>query len=478
MKNTMKNILILIPSILLLIACEDLLKEEPKAIASETFYNTSNEVAAAANAMYSPFKTGDFENYWALVECNVDYGKGRGSWASNSNFAGLDATNITRVSLIWGQIYLSIRNANLVIMNTPNGLQTTDIQKTQYIAEAKFIRAFNYFLLVRNWAGVPLRTEETFTQIEIPRSSVSAVYDLILSDLQFAEQNLPDNARLIGTPSKWTAKTLLADVHLNLKNWTQARDLANEVIQSGKYSLVKVSVPDDYYKIFDAHVATSSEEIFFIKHNAIEGSFFGMFAHHPNAPYINKRGYYGHYTLDNNSVIANWDANDLRRQAWFYPFNIGVAPNTMLYKKYIHLDATGNPGTDIPVYRYPDILYIYAEAANFASNGPTAEAVEYLNQVRRRAYGFDPKVTSPVDFKVGDYNKDTFFDLIIKERGYETLYEGKRWHELVRTGKAKQIIKEVHGKDIADKHFLLPIPITETNYNKAIDPATDQNPGY
>lgn len=478
MKNTFKNTIIVIPVLLLAISCEDILRENPKSIASETFYNTAAEVAAAANAMYKPLKDTDFENYWALMECMVDYGFGRGSWASNSDYAGLDATNISRAALIWNQIYLSIRDANLVIMNTPSGTNTSESEKAQFIGEAKFMRAFNYFILVRNWGGVPLRTEDTFEQIEISRSSVNDVYALIVDDLEYAEQNLPDNPRLIGTPSKWAAKTLLADVHLNLKNWSVARDLAKEVIESGKYSLVGVSEPDDFYKIFDAHVVTSSEEIFYIKHNVIEGSFFGMFAHHPGAPYINKRGYYGHYTLDDNPVIANWDPNDLRRQAWFYPWAIGVAPNTLLYKKYIHLDATGNPGTDIPVYRYPDVLYIFAEADNFDNNGPTAAAMEYVNSVRRRAYGYDPVVPSVVDFEIGDYDVNSFFELVIKERGYETFYEGKRWLELVRVGKAKETIKAVHGIDIADKHFLLPIPVTETNYNKAINPDTDQNPGY
>ena len=461
-----------------MIACEDILEEEPKSIASETFYNTSKEVAAAANAMYDPYKSSNFENYWAYQECCVDYGFGRGSWASNSNFAGLDETNISRVALVWNEIYLSIRNANLVIINTPNGSETSEAEKAKFIGEAKFIRAYNYFLLVRNWGGVPLRTEDTFEQIEIPRSSVQDVYTLILEDLQYAEDNLPDSPRLIGTPSKWAAKTLLADVHLNLENWTEARNMAGEVIESGKYSLVKMSEPDDFYKLFDAKVVTSSEEIFYIKHSALEGSFFGMFAHHPGAPYINGRGYYGHYTKDDNPVIANWDENDFRRQVWFYPWSIGIAPNTLLYKKYIDLDATGNPGTDIPVYRYPDVLYIFAEADNFMNNGPTSEAMECINMVRRRAYGLNPLGSSEIDFNVEDYNNETFFDLIIKERGYETLYEGKRWHELVRTEKAQEIIKEVHGKDIAEKHYLFPIPVTETNYNSAIDPDLDQNPGY
>jgi hypothetical protein len=121
---------------------------------------------------------------------------------------------------------------------------------------------------------------------------------------------------------------------------------------------------------------------------------------------------------------------------------------------------------------------IYAEAASRVNNGPTAESVEALNQVHRRAYGKDPKVTSSVDFKATDYDVNSFLDLVIKERGYEFQYEGKRWLELKRTGKAAETILATKGKVIAPKAYLWPIAVTEFSYNKALDPIKDQNPGY
>lgn len=124
------------------------------------------------------------------------------------------------------------------------------------------------------------------------------------------------------------------------------------------------------------------------------------------------------------------------------------------------------------------MLLIYAEAASNANNGPTTKAIECLNKVHRRAYGYDPEVISPVDFQMSNYNKDSFSDLVLKEKGYETQLECKRWLDLIRTGKATKIIKEAEGIDIKTSMFLWPIPITETNYNKAIDPVKDQNPGY
>jgi hypothetical protein len=113
-----------------------------------------------------------------------------------------------------------------------------------------------------------------------------------------------------------------------------------------------------------------------------------------------------------------------------------------------------------------------------ASNGPTAEGIEALNKVHRRAYGKDPKVASDVDFKIDDYDKNTFQDLVLQERAYEFIFEGKRWYDLKRTGKAAEVFLATKGITIAEKAYLWPIPDSEMNFNKALDPAKDQNPGY
>jgi hypothetical protein len=124
------------------------------------------------------------------------------------------------------------------------------------------------------------------------------------------------------------------------------------------------------------------------------------------------------------------------------------------------------------------VLLIYAEASSRAGNGPTAAGLEALNQVHRRAFGKAPAVASAVDFKLADYNAATFPELVLKERSYEFQLEGKRWLDLKRTGTAKAVILAEKGKVVADKHLLWPIPVSELNYNKALNPATDQNLGY
>jgi hypothetical protein len=135
-------------------------------------------------------------------------------------------------------------------------------------------------------------------------------------------------------------------------------------------------------------------------------------------------------------------------------------------------------GNDLPLYRYADALLIYAEASCLAANGPTAEGVEALNEVRRRAYGANPKEPSTVDFNLADYDVDSFQDLVLQERAYEFIFEGKRWYDLKRTGKAAEVILAAKGVTVAEKAYLWPIPSSELSYNQALDPETDQNPGY
>lgn len=458
--------------------CNDMLEEHPKAIASETFYNTAEEVAAALNGVYRPLHT-QFSSYFTILEALPDNVYGKGSLAVINEYKGFSTANITNMDGVWTVLYLSIRNTNVVISNTPSGSKLSEEEKMKFIGEAKFLRAFNYFALVRLWAGVPIRTEENMDEIELPRSSVEDVYNLIISDLKYAEENLPDIPRLLGTPSKWTAKTLLADVYLNLKDWTNAKNKAKEVIDSGKFSLVEVKEPDDFEKIYGADILTTSEEIFYFKYNDQQGWPLMNFFH------IDGDGYkpyganwFSFYSKTDNYFYMNWSDRDLRKQHLCYSWDIGLGDNTLLFKKYIDPNGTTNSSNDWPIYRYPEVLLIFAEADNHANGGPTGEAVECLNKVHRRGYGYDPDIISPEDFNIADYTEASFDELVLQERGYEMILECKRWLDLVRTGRAVETIKRAEGIDMNTSMLLWPIPVVETNYNKAIDPVKDQNPGY
>ena len=462
-------------------SCEKSLEESPKSVAEEVFYNTKEEVETAVNAIYSPLR-GEIANYAATLEAHSDYMYGRGSWDPISQYQGLNDVNINRVSGFWNGFYLTIRNANLVIANAPNGNSISEGDINRYVAEAKFLRALTYFHMVRNWGSIPLRTEENMTVKDLEKNSVEDIYSLIVSDLTTAEGGLPDNPTHIGRPTRWAAKSLLSDVYLQLGRFQEAAARANEVIQSNKFSLVPIaSVSDIQYKIFGPELLTTPEEIFYLKFSRREGygNYILWISNHPNTGLYNFGGAYAVHGNATNIHYVNQDDDDIRKGLWDR-INFGSGANTLVSSKYVDQEAVSNngAGNDFPIYRFADVLLNYAEAAARSENTVSPAAMEALNKVHRRAYGHNPNAVSPVDYNASNYGVEAFIDLVIQERVYEFVYEGKRWFELKRTGKANELIQAAKGKTLAEKHLLWPIPISEMNYNNALDPATDQNPGY
>src|SRR5690554_3294930 len=164
-------------------SCEDLLEEKPKSVTEENFYNTAEEVQTAVNAIYSPLRSENQTTYIATLETHTDYAYGRGSFAQYNDFQGMNSNNINRVAGFWDAFYLSIRNANIVIKNAPDGVAISQADIDKYVSEARFLRALSYFHLVRNWGAIPLRTEANMDDLELAKSSVEEVYDLIVADL-------------------------------------------------------------------------------------------------------------------------------------------------------------------------------------------------------------------------------------------------------------------------------------------------------
>ena len=466
---------------LLLTACEDLLVEKPKSIVVETFFNTAGEVESATNAIYAPLRANRFTEYEATLEAMAEYAYGRGRWAPLHEFQGFNDVNINRVATFWDAFYLSIRNANLVIQNAPNGTAISQADITRFVGEAKFLRAFNYFQLVRNWGGVPLRTEQNMTIGDLPKSSPEAVYNLILADLTEAETSLPDNPTHVGRPTRWAAKTLLADVYLQLGEHALARDKADEVMKSNKFSLVPVTSRQDFQlRVFGPELLTTPEEIFYLKYarQVGQGNYMLWITNHPSTNLFNFGGAYAIHSDATNPFYQNWDNADLRKALWDR-VNIGLGATSLVSAKFIDQNAIAQngAGNDDPVYGYSDVLLMYAEAAARAAGAPTPEALEALNKVHRRAYGQAPNTPSSVDYVLADYTATTFLELVSRERAYEFQLGGKRWLELKRTGRANEVIRATKGITIAEKHYLWPLPLSELNFNKALT-AADQNPGY
>ena len=486
----MRKLLYLLLIAGLLISCDSTLEEVPEdRISLENFYNTREDALAAVFAVYAPLRADNYygARFLGQLEALADYADGRGSYRPVSEYQGLDPTNIGRSENMWQQMYTSINRANAVMANVP-AIEMDEGEKAAIIAEAHFLRALNYYHLVRGWGGVPIKTEEStdLSDIATPRSSENEVYGLIINDLQIAERDLPSAHDEVGRATRWAAKTLLADVYLTREQWDLARDKAQEVIASGEFSLVTIQEPDDFEEIFGSEVINSTEEIFSLKYTRVDGQGFWYlsFLHRVQAGY-SAAGFRVLLGLPQLPFFTEWDDNDLRKEYNIYTSylddngDIVELPDNepMLFRKF--RDAAGvspnGHGNDFPILRYADALLIHAEAASQAGNGPTAEAYESVNQIRRRAYGLNPDTPDPT-VDLSGLNAQSFREAVILERAHEFIAEGKRWWDLKRTGTAKEVI-EATGKSFSDVHLLWPVPLTEIDNNPALS-ANDQNPGY
>ncbi len=460
----------------------DLAEQQTTFLDSEQFFRNADDALSATKAIYGSFSEGGYygTDFVVLTELQADYLDGRGSYTPAGNFRH-DSRNIQRIAGVWASIYGSINRANLVLKKVP-AIQMDETRKGQYLAEARFLRALGYFHLVRLWGPVPLRTEpaSSLDDLAAPRAPVDAVYRLIVEDLQVAEASLPDrySASDIGRATKWAAKTLLADAYLTREQWPQAAAKAAEVIESGQFSLVRVRQADDFLEVFGPTVLACPEEIIAAKFVTGSGPQTSLvsFSNHQSAGYSTA----GFRTLlgdTQSTVLAGWDTTDLRRAYNLYSASekdrqFLSAAEPELFKKY--RDPSGNGGTDIYIYRYPEALLIFAEAQAMASGAPTPAAYDAVNQVRRRAYGLDPNTPGPVD--LAGLGLEDFRNAVLMERAHEFTLEAKRWFDLVRTRQALPVIQALN-EPITEKNLLWPIPLEELANNKALSLA-DQNPGW
>lgn len=485
----MKRKYIIFSLIILISSCETMLEEVPKNFVSRAnFYETEQDAEAAIAGAYDGLYL-DFYgiSHVLMVELHGDYLIGAGSQYPVSLVGQvLDQTNIGRCAANWSTLYRAINRANAVLDNVVN-ISDDEIapdKRTKILAEAYFLRALAYFELVRGWGPVPLKLEETtnLNDVAAPRMPESEVYAQITEDLTMAENGLGEVGSQTGRASIWAAKMLLAHVYLTTENWSGAAEKALDVIQNGPYSLVRVNEPDDFYQIYAEE--TSSEDIFSKHNSATRVSDIPAYLHYPNAyPYNYSSAGFTAWRPDTTTFIgAAWDNDDLRKQFNFYRSYMNdngewvslPASTPILFKKYI-TTTDGLPIINYPIYRFAEALLFYAEASCMEEGAPSAQALEMLNKVKRRAYGYDPDIVSPVDYPSG-MGRDEFRELVIQERAYEFILERRRWFDLKRTGKVQEAFIAA-GRPIIQERLLWPIAEDEINNNPAIN-QEDQNPGY
>ena len=493
MKN-MKKIILSLAAVcfLLLPSCEKLedlaiLQEQPMKESVQGYMNNPEKAESVLFAAY--FYLRYYNNfsrfYHTIAEAMTDYSWGYGSYAAASTFK-LDPTLIGRINDIWSCMYRCIRFCNTIIKQ----LEDADFDATkrkQIIAEARFLRAFAYMHLAQLWGAVPLITDKNMDnqgEYNYPRTAQEKIFAQCKEDLIVATRDLPDTQSMIGRADKMVAWTVLTEVYLHLHDWDNALLAAQTVVNSHKYSLVEVSVSDDFYKLYHPSLVNTTEEIFYLKYvdGKPNGSAFAAMLHRDNIWFLGSN-FYGIYSTWDNKRMFEWDDNDLRKAFNIYTVD-DEEGNTLIYnKKYIQLDPAkvdgDTAGNDLPLYRYADLLMFYAEAAARAAGAPNADAMEKLNMVHRRAYGKPSGTADPtVDYKLADYpTLDSFIDLVLKERCYEDCYECKRYNDLKRCGKLAEYVLYAKGETIGESAYLWPIPEDEFLYNKGISPE-DQNPGY
>ena len=360
------------------------------------------------------------------------------SYAEVDNNAIL-SENVT-VDGMWGAIYDGINVANNVIVQVPKMSDMTDAEKNKALGELYFLRALHHFNLLNYFGAIPLKTTPTVgvENVNVARDPVDAVYAQIIQDLRFAGENLPAGGPKIRA-GKHAANALLARVYLYKKDYENAIAYATQVIDNGGYELL-----ENYGDIFASE--GTSESIFEVDFTALDRNRIAEY----NFPLtLNGR----REVEPSTDLIAAYTASDKRKAA-----SIAFAGTLPYAIKYDDL-STG--ADNFIVLRLAEMYLIRAEA-RAALNGPADLIREDLNTIRNRA-------------GLGNVTTSSYPELLAAietERRLELAFEGHRWFDLVRTGRAVDVLPTVTSIN----QTLFPIPLSELLSNT--NPGMTQNPGY
>lgn len=465
-------------------SCKDALKEEVFSfVATENYWKTEADAEAGIIGTYESFLNSNYYGrfYFELTELPADFV----TINRNDTYQTLDRWDLIAnhpfVLQVWNTMYQQISRANGVIQYVP-AIAMDEQKKQAIVGEAKFIRAFNYFNIVRLWGDspMPLAVIDNLANTSLPRTSKTQIYAQIEQDLQEAEAVLPETrtGAAVGRATSGAAKTLLAWVYLTQEKWQEAASKSNEVI--GKYQLLP-----KFGDVFSGTNENNAEIIFSVQFDGTNrGHSLTSFAHAGGTQNPNCTNGVRVYSVDNKSDIwTKWDTTEARRNFSVYRYFTGrngtrqdVGNDYPAFGKYNAPSETGinNSYINPIVLRYPDVLLIFAEAESQAKGGPTAEAYEAINKIRRRAYNLPVDQPSATVDLTG-LSQQAFRDAVIQERGFEFVMECKRLYDLLRTGTFKSKIQSL-GK-AATAGDLLPIPQSEIDANAEMTSA-DQNPGY
>ena len=515
----MKKYIIISLTVLIVFAlssCEKFLNEQPiDQLGEGSFYKNDQELNMATMACYSGLRSMANEE-WRFTEIRSDdarlYTKNTGD-AINVRLRQLDNFTVETTHdenrNYWEAAYKTIDNCNVVLENLD--VVTDQDLKNQLEGEARFIRAYTYFNLVRLYGPVFLVTKRLSIEEanSLPRSSVQDVYDVIINDLSLAAGVSGNTALLpdtyddadLGRATSWAAKTLLAKVYLTLKRYSEAEPLLIDVKDNSGYGLLA-----NYADVFNSNNEMNNEIIFAIRYKSGgygQGSPFANYFSPRDGSFVPGRAY--NYNTPTNDLIEAYDSegdsirkNVAMKETWIDDSgNLSAVP--FVTKFTSSFDNEMDAENDWIVLRYADVLLMLAEVENETSS--VASALPYVNQVRARV-GLDP---------VLEKDAPTQWDMklvIEKERRLEFAFEDQRLFDLLRTNRLATVMEAYYnteviatsisadgtkvtepyyagvqsdmsylspsGRKLQEWQFLLPIP------NSVMTVATNatQNPGY
>lgn len=473
------------------ISCSDeFVNREPKySIDSENYFNSKTDYENALVAAYDLLQS-SYVNV-LLGEIASDNTLAGGESATDvPGFQQIDDMTHTQVNdnlkNIWDWMFAGVQRTNYIL----EFKDKTDFEgKNQIIGEARFLRAYYHFELVKWFGGIPMKGDKRFApgdETSIPRSSAAEVYASIEADLIYAADNLSPTASQTGRATKGAALALLGKAYLYDNKFPEAAAVLRQVITSSKYSLVS-----DYASIFEMAGENGSESIFEVQYTDVKGGSFTCLQcvdGNVAVGFSGIRGYEGpkytsgfSFNVPTKETYNAFEVGDTRLDASLLDIAAWAAANNATYgkgnedtgyfnQKYLprkrSSDAQGDLNLTNPnnyrSIRYADVLLMAAEALNRGGINDT-EALGYLNQVRDRAFGDTNHRISSVG--------TALTDAIWKERRVEFVGEGFRFFDLVRTGKAAGAISGF----TAGKNELFPIPLQEIQFSNG---NWSQNPGY
>jgi hypothetical protein len=352
--------------------------------------------------------------------------------------------------------------------------------KSRILAEAKFVRAYSYFRLVRAFGDVPLRLNVPVdaTEYNVPRTAKAEVYAAIEKDLTEAAAVLPQSygPADIGSITKGAALGMQAKVSMYQKKWAEVLALTNQVMTMG-YDLFP-----NYEKLFRVENENNIESVFEIQATYLPGN-----CDASNSQYSQVQGVKGvrgggwGFNVPTAELAAAYEPNDPRRDATII-FRGETTPEGDLIpaigdnprynqKSYVpfsrYVECSEGAEQNVRVMRFAEILLMNAEAANELNN--LAQARTSLNRVRARARGGNPAILPDVTAN----DQAALRTAIWNERRVELAMEFDRFFDVIRQGRGEQVFGPKGFK--AGKNELMPIPQNEIDLSAG---TLTQNPGY